>query len=249
MDQVRLSQTLASSISLKNPVEVSIPLARIVWILWAEPESMLSYDYREHIQSWIYNICLGGTEIGKRLHRARYTLYNFALLPQMPEWTPHGLKSLNGAWELHIGSAYREVLALVQSYAALAEGISVAGIDFESVEVCFWPLDGRRTRFHVGPITIVDKKSKDFLRWDDSQFNEAVCAALCNRYQYFFGQDPGPFSFSFVIPPQKKLIQNYKWNYVAYSGICQIKGPQSLRMFAQQVGLGMRPSAGFGTLF
>lgn len=228
--------------------DLAIPTARVAWILWADPQAKLPYDYREHVQSWIYSRCLAGTEIGRKLHSPKYTLFTFALLPQMPQWHPDGLMSLNGAWELHVGSAYREVLALVQAHAALADGLSVAGVEFDSVELCAWPL-ADKSRFSVGPITVTDKDTKKFLHYDDPRFNEAVAAGLANRYVYFYGKDPGPISFSFVSPPQKKLIQYKNWNYIAWSGICTMKASLSVRKFAQQVGLGRRPSCGFGMLF
>lgn len=227
---------------------IKIPDYRLIISLQSHDKHLLPWNYREHVQQWIYAKCLDGTIMGQRLHNARYTLYTYALLPVKPWFKGGGLYAEEGIWFLYVASALREFLHTIEvTVNSLPTLDIVPGITFEVIQVGRQPLVNKNL-FASQPIFIEDCKSRAWRDPSQPEFSQGVVKALANRFEYLFDMDPGPISFRFVGTPRKKMIQYKGQDFLAFAGDIRLSGSTMVRNLAQCVGLGMKPSAGFGML-
>ena len=222
---------------------IAVPNYRVLVAL--ESKEALPDNYRRDIQKWIYCECLGGTKIGEWIHQSKYTLYSFSMRPVVIDRSGKGYRSANGSWVFQIGSAHREVLATIESEISNANYLKLAGVDFRIQGIYREDLVDRN-QFSVTPILVIEKETKEFLTPESPLFGQAVAASLSNRFKFFTGKEAGPIDFSYIGTPKKKLIRYDKRRLLSFQGEVRLQADQQLRIFAQAVGLGQKPSAGFG---
>lgn len=195
---------------------------------------------------------------GDGAHGTRYGLFTFSLEPREPIYAAAGLMSACGEWVFRLASARPEILDAVE--AALSDpgspgGRALAGLlgpRAELVDVAREPLPADRRVFRAQPILVFAREGEGpwaFLRPDHEGFPRAVAAALARRWEFWCGRKwVGRIEFSFAERPRQKLIQFRGRGLMAWAGLVRLEAPAPMRMFAQCVGLGHKPSAGLGML-
>lgn len=218
---------------------------RIVAALRRDPEEPLTYSWREKVQKWIYSV-LGGTAVGRNMHQSRYSLFVYSLQPDGPLCLPGGLKSRTGWWQFRFSSVYPEACAVICS--ALAGGaVSFGGEGFSVDSLFKEPVEANK----IGTaVTVLATRLKERGFWipSDAQFTEALKRSLANRWEFCFGKKMPETQISFLEQTEQKLVQYRNRNLLVFSGFVSLDGPAEVRKFARCVGLGQKPSCGFGYL-
>lgn len=221
-----------------------LPGYRVLAALAAEPGQSLPWAWRTDAQRFLYGI-FSGTLAGADAHRGRYSLFTFSLLPQKPVATPVGLESEDGTWLFRFASARKELLAMV--YAALCPGgvLQLGAKSFAVTGVIKEPI-GDGASVSVQPVLAAKLRSRGFWTPDDPEYVRAVECALANRWEYATGRKAPEIRFRFTSEPARKLIQYGGRDLLAFSGSARLDAPREIRLFAKHVGLGQKPSCGFG---
>lgn len=228
-------------------LEIINDLPKYRLAIFLESKERLPFDFREHVQGWIYRQCLGDTGTGEKMHKSPYPCYTFALIPQDPEATKQGVRSLSGFWILHIGSAYMQVLDEIEEWVKNKKKVNWAETNFDIKGVFYQPLQ-TQVQYVARPILIISKEEKKFMTPESEDFATAVVQGLKNRYFHRTGEKAKDLAFRFVGKPRKKLVQYKRRNLLAFEGDVRLRGDKTMIQFAQMVGLGQKPGAGLGML-
>jgi CRISPR/Cas system endoribonuclease Cas6 (RAMP superfamily) len=180
-------------------------------------------------------------------HHSRYSLFTFDLRPRRPVFLEEGWKSRDGVWYFRFASARPEVSALVFMAFVGAGRFDLGCGVFALREVYKEPLSDRVV-FYVSPVLAAKLKERGFWTPDEPEFGEAVARSLVNRWEFWTGRKADGVRFQFVGKPVRKLVQYRNRNLLAFGGMARLEAPRELRLFAQLVGLGQKPSCGFGYL-
>ncbi len=216
---------------------------RVAAFLAAPVKAELPWGWRERAQRLVYGL-LGDS--GADVHGARYSLFTFSLLPREPVFGVRGLGSRAGRWVFRFASARRECAEAVYAKLLRMSALSLGGVSFSLEGLQKEPLADKAV-FIAQPIVVLRRDKNGFVPAEDPSFRVAVVDALARRYEFWRGEPvPGGFDFSFTGRPRQKLIQYRGRNLVGFSGTVKLSGPKEVRLFAQAVGLGQKPSAGLG---
>ncbi|NLI74797.1 MAG: hypothetical protein GX369_08595 [Euryarchaeota archaeon] len=217
------------------------PERRIV--LRLEHNGIIEYDYPAQIQATIYR-SFRLTNLGRKIHKARYSLFSYLLSPEKGIYLQKGFKSQNGRWVLRFSSALEEVLDLF--IVSIRETFAVGKSTCKVLDVCEEPLLDKDI-FFAGPIVIFRKDAESvYMDWFDPDFQVGVETGLSKRYEYLTGETMPEVKFCFLKEPNKKLFLYKGRKLLGYSGEIVLKGSAQTKQFAQCVGLGRWPSAGMG---
>lgn len=224
---------------------LKLPDYRLVIV--AKTQKAFPYNYREHVQGWLYHQCLMDTEIGEKMHNLPYPNYNFALIPQFPKDTKNGLSSNTGYWMLFVSSVYQEFLKQVEYWIFANNQATWGNVTVEFKGLYHQPIT-EQTQFIVQPIVVLSKDKSRFVTPEETIFAEAICKGISNRYYSHTGKIHQKFWFKFLGTPHKKLIQYKQRNLISFGGNVRLGGSPVMIKFAQMVGLGQKPGAGMGML-
>ncbi|MGB9846543.1 MAG: CRISPR-associated endoribonuclease Cas6 [Desulfotomaculales bacterium] len=219
---------------------------RVVAALQRNPEKLLDYNWREKIQKWVYSV-LDGTVVGKNMHQSRYSLFVYSLLPEKGLCLPEGLKSRTGRWQFRFSSVYPEACAVIYSALAGNGTVSFDGEEFSVGPLFKEPVEANK--FGTA-ITVLAAKLKERGFWTpaDAHFIEAVKKSLANRWEFCFGKKMPETRISFLEQAEQRLVQYKNRDLLVFTGLVSVDGPAEVRRFARCVGLGQKPSCGFGYL-
>lgn len=207
---------------------------------------LVEYDYPERIQETLYK-SFRLTSLGRKIHQARYSLFNYSLCPFKGMYLPEGFMSQDGLWMLRFASALEEALDLF--IVSLREKFVVGKSTFDVLEVHEEPLKEAEI-FFAYPIVIFKRDVKEggsvYMDWYDPDFSAGVKGGLANRYEFLTGEKIPEISFCFLKEPNKKLFYYKGRKLFGYTGEVVLDGHRKAKQFAQCVGLGRWPSAGMG---
>lgn len=219
--------------------------SRIVVVL--EGNGTLPWNWRERVQRMLYR-AMG--EAGDRLHGGRYSLFTFALKPAAPKAAASGLRSENGLWFLHFASALPEAADAVFGYWRQNGRLEVDGCRLERAAV-FREMAPDAEVAVFEPAVVFRRDKSGFLAPGEPGYFEALAGALLARWRYC-GGDSLPaedVKLSFAGPPRRKLEEYCGRQFLCFGGRAVLGAPGELRRFARLVGLGHKPSCGFGYVF
>lgn len=219
---------------------------RITAVLQRDMEEPLAYTWREKVQKWVYS-ALDGTAVGKNVHQSRYSLFVYYLQPEEPLYLPEGIKSRTGRWQFRFSSVYPEVCALIYSVLAGSKAVNFDGEGFSVGFVFKEPVEANRFGTAVS-VLAAKLKERGFWTPTDTQFAEAIVKSLANRWEFCFGEKMPEARISFLGRTEQRLIQYKNRDLLVFSGFVSVDGPTEVRRFARCVGLGQKPSCGFGYL-
>jgi len=216
---------------------------------------VVPYDFRTDLQRAVY-ASLNGSLIGELIHNhsacRRYGLVSFALLPRRPAvWSTDGIAGDGGLWRLHIASAYREALALIET--RWPQKARIAGKTLIRRRIAREPLDAAAADLYVHALFVAARDRRRSLTPDDPEYGAAIVTGLVNRYAQWLGRDPDPglagsVRFSFAGPPRRRLVQYRDRSLLSFSGPVRLDAPPDMIRFARCVGLGQKQGAGLGAL-
>jgi hypothetical protein len=204
----------------------------------------LEWGWREKLQGVFYR-ALG--EIGADLHRARYSLFAYTLAPLGAKAGADGLRSRSGMWQLGFSSAVPEAVEAVERFLG-GEGSFSAGSAVFRLEALYREAISGAEFGVADCVLVIGRDRSGFLAPGEPGYLEAVKAALAARWKWC-GGDPGAaeaVEVAFAGPPWRKLAQYRGRDLLCFGGAVLISGPPELRRFARLVGLGHKPSCGFG---
>lgn len=221
--------------------EKSIPDWGIV--VYLHNDAPLDWNFRELAQKALYRLF---SVAGRTAHADRYSLFAFSLRPVEPAATAAGLRSRNSAWVLRLSSARQDLLD--QAMAALKEAcaLQVGEYTLRLSSVHGVPLVPRQV-FDADPILAFRPDGSGFWDPDQPEFSAAVTAALARRWVHHTGR-PFPGAAFRFLEWSPKLAQYKNRDLLAFGGAVRLSAPAAVVRFAQCVGLGHKPSCGFGML-
>lgn len=219
----------------------------MVWVyrvrvdLAGDPGKALPWGYRSGVLGWLYGV-MEAAGLPRDGHRSRYSLFTFSLQPAEPLRGPEGLRSASGGWVLRVASAREEVLRALEGLPEVAD----FGVPMRVLGVALEPLADKAVFQAVEPILVM-RPDGAFVTPEEDDFSRGVRECLVRRYRYWAGRDPeGEVLFSFTGRPRRHLVRVYGRDYLAFGGPVRVSAPRELRLFAQCVGLGRKPSCGLG---
>lgn len=221
-------------------MSVKLPEYRVTAIIAG---TTLPWNYNELVQGWIYDHLLK-TPLGREVHSARYSLFNYSIIPLAPAADEKGCSSTVGCWMLRVASANQQLLDLIEENLNKESNFTLNHIKMQVVQT----LREHLSDFPImsaQPILIFGNDDK-FITPAHENFNPSVAICLRNRWEYLFGTTMPPAEFSFVEKPKQKLIQYKGRNLLAFCGQARLNTKPIVLQFAQCVGLGRKPSCGFG---
>lgn len=207
------------------------------------------YSHFEEIQKKIYADYLFGTALGEKIHKDKYSLFTFSLLAAKPIFKKEGLFSTDGNWTFRFASAYRDLLLILENAFNCKTVELLKGYEFAVKGVYKEPLMVRNI-FQTMPIFMTDKE-KNFLTPRSELYYKGIIEGLYNRYEFYNNERPSEDAIKnilFMQKPRQKLIAYKNRNLLSFAGPIKITGDEELIKFAQCVGLGQMPSAGFGMI-
>ncbi|SMB96059.1 CRISPR-associated endoribonuclease Cas6 [Thermanaeromonas toyohensis ToBE] len=221
-----------------------LPKSRIVTVMLSKPGARIPWCWRDYVQPWLY----GFIDDGGRVHTAKYSLFTFSFLPVGPVFTPEGLGSQNGVWVFRFASALPWVLEMVSRGVQKSRTVKIGNAVLKPAVVTEEPLSRRATYQTGAPVLAAKLKERGFWTPREREFADAVARSLTNRWAYLTGNEVSPESirFEFLGSVRQKLVQYRGRNLLAFSGIVRLGAPDEMLTFAQCVGLGQKPSCGFG---
>ncbi len=218
-----------------------MPNYRILTILSGQEK--LPWNYHELVQGWLYK-CIKGTPLGDKTHAAKYSLFNYCLTALEPIAEKESLSSGNGLWMLRITSASDELLNLFLTNIK-KQKIVILGEAKLTLNMVVQEQFSTSELLMAEPI-LVFGKDKRMLDAHETEFAEAVTNSLKKKWEYYFGTEMPPVQFSFTEPPKRKLVQYKERLLLSFQGEVYLQTKKEVINFAQCVGLGNKPSCGFG---
>jgi CRISPR-associated endoribonuclease Cas6 len=214
--------------------------------LTCEPGAAIPWNWRDFVQPVIYEFI----DDSGAIHSARYSLFTFSLLPLEPLFSPDGFGSESGMWVLRFASALPWALEAVSRGIRKCREIRIADVALRPAMVMEEAIVGRATYQTGAPILAAKLKERGFWTPGQNGFAEAVAKSLANRWAFLTREEipAETIKFSFLGPPRQKLIQYRRRDLLAFSGTVVLEAPKELQAFAGCVGLGQKPSCGFGFL-
>jgi CRISPR/Cas system endoribonuclease Cas6 (RAMP superfamily) len=154
-------------------------------------------------------------------------------------------------WVLRFASALPWALEAVAQGFKRDKTLKVADTVLRPAMVIEEAIVGRATYQTCAPILAAKLKEQGFWAPGQSEFAEAVAKSLANRWVFLTGEEipAEAIKFSFLGLPRQKLIQYRGRDFLAFSGTVLLDAPEELRLFASCVGLGQKPSCGFGFIY
>lgn len=215
---------------------------RLVVSLEGDAGTPIPWTWRDQVQGWLYADLLRGKPVG----HSRYTYLTYSLQPGEFVKSQKGLMSASGEWVLRIASAIPGLIAHLEDALRATKGAPVPGLPVCVENVTREPFCDK-IAFWAEPIVVIARDRSRFLVPGDGEFEKAVESALVARYRAFLGEDaPGSVSFAFAAQPGQVLAHYRGRKLIGFKGWVELRGPREIRLFAQMVGLGHKPSCGFG---
>lgn len=215
---------------------------RLAVSLKGDAGTPIPWTWRDQAQGWLYGGLLRGKEVG----HSRYSYLTYSLQPGEFIASRKGLMSASGEWVLRIASAVPGLIAHLEDVLRGMKDAPVPGLPVCVGDIAREPLCDK-IAFWAEPIVAIARDRSHFLVPGDGEFEKAVESALAARYRAFLGEDvPGPISFAFAGRPRQVLARYRGRKLVGFKGWVELRGPREVRLFAQMVGLGHKPSCGFG---
>lgn len=211
----------------------------------------IPYNHQELIQNKIYSEYLFGTMLGEKIHKDKYSLFTYSLLANDPKFTKSGFVSQDGKWIFRFASAYRDLLQILENVFINYPTVELFPKYVFKVRGIYKEPLMERNIFQSQPILEIDRKGEKFITPDNKEFFEAVVEGLYKRHEFFHGVRPRENaikSIRFTKKPRQKLIAYKQRNLLSFAGPIKIEGDADVIKFAQCIGLGQLPSAGFGML-
>jgi len=217
---------------------------RLAVSLKGDPGTPIPWTWRNQVQGWLYAGLLRGKEVGHS--RYSYLTYSLSLQPGEFVESRKGLMSASGEWVLRVASAIPGLIAHLEDALRGMKEAPVPGLPVCVGDVTREPLCDK-VEFWAEPIVVIARDRSRFLVPGDGEFEKTVESALTARYRAFLGEDvPGPISFAFAGRPRQVLAHYRGRKLIGFKGWVELRGPREVRLFAQMVGLGHKPSCGFG---
>lgn len=211
-----------------------------------EGQAVLPWAWREGVQGMVYR-CFEGTRTGDKIHASKFSLFTFAMAPEVPLVSEEGWESKNRLWWFRFASALPEAVLLVAD--ALAAGkVDICGAEFRVRQVTKEPF-ALRTIFRAEPVLAAKLKEEGFWSPESVEFYSAVRKSLENRWEFCTGRPMPPAGFVFLGVPQKHLLEYRGRKLLAFSGDIRVEAPEDVKLFMQAVGLGQKLSCGFGMVW
>lgn len=211
-----------------------------------ESQAVLPWAWREGAQRMIYR-CLDGTRTGDKIHASKFSLFTFTMAPQVPLVSEEGWESKDRLWWFRFASALPEATLLVED-ALTAGKVEICGAEFRVLHVVREPFASRAV-FRAEPVLAAKIKGEGFWSPDSPEFYSAVRKSLENRWEFCTGRPMPPWGFCFLGVPRKHLLEYRGRKLLAFSGDIRVEAPEDVKLFAQAVGLGQKPSCGFGMVW
>lgn len=222
----------------------TLPNYRLLAMLQTQNKELMSWNYRELMQGWIYKQI---KDCNQNVHGDRYSLFTFSQNTPHYQATPEGI--LADTWLIRIASAHQGVLDVLERKLSL--GVQLGDRVYQPILVT-------REQFTDAPnlesepivtfrkaVRQEDRKYQNPLE-EKENFYAAVQASLKNRYEFFTGEIAPDIVFRFTDKPKARTISYKNRLFTAFEGGVELQTTPEMIQFAQCVGLGAKPSCGLG---